>query len=124
MVYERGDTRASPTDRDEEAARAVVAREPIRGEELEPGVVAVEDELARLTLPCTTTITSIISRDALRAYLREPRVLQRKARASIALCKVKYEIEERGHGACGQRFDARHSHSRRSRVGGEGYGCA
>lgn len=47
MFYRSGkDTRASSTDRDEEAACAIVAREPGSREELEPGVVAVEDELA------------------------------------------------------------------------------
>lgn len=61
---------------------------------------------------------------ALLPDLRKPCILQRQARTRITLCEIEDEIEERRHGACSQRFDARHRDGGRSGMGGKGYSCA
>ena len=73
VLYQQ--TRARSTDRDEEAARAVRAEKVLAGKEFEPGIVAVEDEIA-----------------AFGADLGEPAILVRERGGSIALCEVQDKV--------------------------------
>ena len=67
------------TDRNEEAACPIGALKHVR-EELQPGVVAVEDQIAVVEIGLC---------------LSEPRVLSGQRRACIALGEIEYDIEER-----------------------------
>lgn len=121
-----GVTRASFTDRNEEATCAVGAGEEGSGEELEPGVVTVEGEgvvgggaFGLAGFPATPAA----SYKTCGAQLSEPCVLRGERGAGVALGEVEDEVEEGWDGACGKRFDAWHGDGGRSRVGGEGYSC-
>lgn len=106
--------RASSTDRYEETAGSITAHEKRRlsrvwaiREQLEPCIIAVEDEIAACSLD-----------------LREPRVLRGERGRFVGLGEVENEIEKGGHGAGRKGLDSRHGDCGRRSVGGEGNRCA
>ncbi len=99
--------KAIPAYRDKKACGPLSAVK-CPGEQLQPCVVPVHDQLPR----------------AFGLHLRQPCVLGRQARALVPFVEVEHDIEERGDRAGGDRFEAGHRDGGGGGVRREGKGSA